>query len=108
MLPMAVARSRSGGVVSDVLCTSGFMDDVISAHKPRLLEVAAQPSYRRSSHAALGSAVNSAWELSVTGNGLCAGQGPGRLIVSAVTVSAPDPSPRLKVTGNGRATELYA
>jgi len=27
---------------SDTLCTSGFMDDVMSAHKPRLLDVAAQ------------------------------------------------------------------
>jgi len=26
---------------SDMLCTSGFMDDVIFAHKPRLLDVAA-------------------------------------------------------------------
>ena len=25
---------------SDTLCTSGFMDDVIFAHKPRLLDVA--------------------------------------------------------------------
>jgi len=39
MLPTAVARSSSSGVV---LCTSGFMDDVIFAHKPRLLDVAAQ------------------------------------------------------------------
>ena len=27
---------------SDMLCISGFMDDVIFAHKPRLLDVAAQ------------------------------------------------------------------
>jgi len=27
---------------SDMLCTSGFMDDVIFAHKPRLLDVAAK------------------------------------------------------------------
>jgi len=27
---------------SDMLCTSGFMDDVIFAHKLRLLDVAAQ------------------------------------------------------------------
>jgi len=27
---------------SDTLCTSGFMDDVIFAHKQRLLDVAAQ------------------------------------------------------------------
>ena len=41
---------------SDTLCTSGFMDDVIFAHKPRLLNVAAQ--LKRSAHAALGLAVN--------------------------------------------------
>jgi len=34
---------------SDTLCTSGFMDDVIFAHKPRLLDVAAQ--LKRSAHA---------------------------------------------------------
>jgi len=27
---------------SDMLCTSGFMDDVTFAHKPRLLDVAEQ------------------------------------------------------------------
>jgi len=37
---------------SDKLCTSGYMDDVIFAHKPRLLDVAAQ--LKRSAHAALG------------------------------------------------------
>jgi len=37
---------------SDTLCTSGFVDDVIFAHKPRLLDVAAQ--LKRSAHAALG------------------------------------------------------
>ena len=37
---------------SDALCTSGFVDDVIFAHKPiMLLDVAAQ--LKRSSHAAL-------------------------------------------------------
>jgi len=36
---------------SDKLCTSGFMDDVIFAHKPRLLDVADQ--LKRSSYAAL-------------------------------------------------------
>ena len=41
---------------SDTLCTSGFMDDVIFAHKPRLLDVAAQ--LKRSAHAALGLAIN--------------------------------------------------
>ena len=40
----------------DMLCTSGFMDDVIFAHKPRLLDVAAQ--LKRSAHAALGMAIN--------------------------------------------------
>jgi len=41
-----------------MLRTSGFMDDVIYAHKPRLLDVAAQ--LRRSSHAALGFVINGA------------------------------------------------
>ena len=40
---------------SDTLCTSGFMNDVIFAHKPRLLDVAAQQ--KRGAHAALGSAI---------------------------------------------------
>ena len=39
-----------------MLCTSGFMDDVIFAHKPRLLDVAAQLT--RSAHAALSLAIN--------------------------------------------------
>ena len=43
---------------SDTLCTSGFMDDVIFAPKPRLLDVAAQ--LKRSAHAALGLAINCA------------------------------------------------
>ena len=43
---------------SDMLCASGFMDDVIFAHKPRWLNVAAQ--LKRSAHAALGFAVNCA------------------------------------------------
>ena len=43
---------------SDTLCTSGFTDDVIFAHKPRLLDVAAQ--LKRSAYAALGLAVNCA------------------------------------------------
>jgi len=43
---------------SDMLCTSGFMDDVMFAHKLRLLDVAAQ--LKRSAHAALGLAVNCA------------------------------------------------
>jgi len=57
MLPVAVARSTSGGVVI-TLCTSGFMDDVIFARKPRLLDVGAQ--LKRSAHAALGLAINCA------------------------------------------------
>jgi len=43
---------------SDTLYTSGFMDGVIFAHKPRLLDVAAQ--LKRSAHAALGLAINCA------------------------------------------------
>ena len=43
---------------SDALCNSGFMDDVIFAHKPRLLDVAAQ--MKRSARAALGLAINRA------------------------------------------------
>ena len=43
---------------SDILCTSGFMDDVIFAHKPRLLDVAAQ--LKLSEHTALGLAIKSA------------------------------------------------
>ena len=41
-----------------MLCTSGFMDDFIFAHEPRLLAIAAQ--LKRSAHAALGSAINCA------------------------------------------------
>ena len=43
---------------SDTLCTSGFMDDVIFAHKPKLLDVAAQ--LKRSAYAALGLAIKGA------------------------------------------------
>ena len=43
---------------NDMLCTSGFMDDVIFAHKPTLLDVAAQ--LKRSAHAALGLAIKCA------------------------------------------------
>jgi len=39
-------------------CTSDFMDDVIFAHKPRLLDVAAQ--LKRSAHTALGLAITCA------------------------------------------------
>jgi len=43
---------------NDTLCISGFMDDVIFARKPRLLDVAAQ--LKRSAYAALGLAINCA------------------------------------------------
>jgi len=44
---------------SDMLCTFGFMDDVIFAHKPiRLLDFAAQ--LKRIAHAALGLAIKCA------------------------------------------------
>jgi len=39
-------------------CTSGVMDDVMFAYKPRLVDVAAQ--LKRSAHAALGLAINCA------------------------------------------------
>jgi len=55
-LPMAVARSSRLWRRSDTLCTSGFIDDVIFAHKPRLLDVAAMCS----AHAAFGLAINCA------------------------------------------------
>ena len=48
VLPMTVARSSYGG----------FMGDVISAHKPRLPDVAAK--LKRSAHAALGLAISCA------------------------------------------------
>jgi len=43
---------------SDTLCTFGFRVDIIFAHKPRLLDVAAL--LRCSAHAALGLAINGA------------------------------------------------
>jgi len=43
---------------SVTLCTSGFMDNIIFAHKPRLLDVSAQ--LKRSAHAALGLAIKCA------------------------------------------------
>jgi len=43
---------------SILLCTSGFMNGVIFAHKPRFLDVAAQMNY--SAQAALGMAINCA------------------------------------------------
>jgi len=53
---------------SDTLCTSGFMDDVKFAHKPRLLDVAAQ-QLKRSAHAALGLAINCAQQYQLQANG---------------------------------------
>jgi len=55
-LPMAVARFSSGGL--GMLCTSVFMDDVIFAHKARLLDVATQ--LKRSAHASLSLAIHCA------------------------------------------------
>jgi len=43
---------------NDMLCTSGFMDDVVFAQKPMLLDVAAH--VKHSAHAALGLAINCA------------------------------------------------
>jgi len=43
---------------SDTLCTSSFIDGVIFAPKPRLLDITAQ--LKRSAHAALGLAINCA------------------------------------------------
>ena len=43
---------------NDILCTSGFVDYVVFAHKARLLDVAAQ--LKRSAHAALGLAIKCA------------------------------------------------
>ena len=58
-LPKAVARSSSGGVVIRyVLPVLYNVNDVVFAHKPRLLDVAAQ--LNRRAHAALGLAINCA------------------------------------------------
>ena len=54
MLIVAVAGSFSGGIIIRYVVSS-FMDDVIFAHKPRLLDAAAQ--LKRSAHAALGLAI---------------------------------------------------
>jgi len=51
---MAEARSSSGGVVIHYVLP--VFDDVIFAHRARLLDVAAQ--LKRSAHAALGLAIN--------------------------------------------------
>jgi len=63
MLPMPLARSSSAAM----LCISAFIDDVIFAHKQRLLDVAAQ--LKRSAHAALGLAIGCAqyYQLHVNG-----------------------------------------
>ena len=45
-------------IIGITLLTSGFMDDVVFAHKPRLHEVAAQ--LKCTAHAALGLAINCA------------------------------------------------
>jgi len=63
ILPIFVPVTYGRGSVllwrrSDMLRTSGFMDDVIFGHKPRLLGVAAQ--LNRSTHAALGLAISCA------------------------------------------------
>ena len=59
---LRIAIYRRGSVLLwrliDTLCTSGCMDDVIVAHKPKLLDVAAQ--LKSSAHAALGLAINCA------------------------------------------------
>ena len=60
---MAVARSTSG----DMLCTSGFMDDIIFAHNLRLLDVVAQ--LKRSAHTASGLAINCAQQYQLQANG---------------------------------------
>jgi len=46
------------GQQQDVDRTSGFMDDVVLGHNPRLLDVAAQ--LKRSAYASLGLAINCA------------------------------------------------
>jgi len=56
MLPMAVARFSSGGVVIRYVLPVLWM--TIFAHEPRLLDVAAQ--LKRSAHIALGLAINCA------------------------------------------------
>ena len=57
MLPMGVARSSSGGVVICYEIPVLWMTTLF-AHKPRLLDVAAQ--LKRSAHKALGLAINCA------------------------------------------------
>ena len=67
---------------SDILCTSGFIDDVMLAHKPRLLSVATQ--LKRSAHAALGLAIN------------CAGQRTHRTAFRALVVTFQVAAPGVK------------
>jgi len=60
-LPVSVHVTYGRGSVllwrrNDMLCTSGFMDNIIFAQKPRLLDVAAQ--LKCSAHVALGLAVS--------------------------------------------------
>jgi len=43
-----------------MLCSSGFIDDVMFADKPRLLDVVAQ--LKCSAHAAAGARTGGAWE----------------------------------------------
>jgi len=50
-----------------MLCTSGFMDDVMFAHKPKSLDTAAQ--LKLSAHAALGLAINCAQYYQLQTNG---------------------------------------
>ena len=59
VLSVTVARSSLLWRRSDTLCTSGFMDDVIFAHKPRLLDITAA-QLKRSAHAGLGLATKCA------------------------------------------------
>ena len=67
---------------SDILCTSGFIDDVMLAHKPRLLSVATQ--LKCSAHAALGLAIN------------CAGQRTHRTAFRALIVTFQVAAPGVK------------
>ena len=52
---------------SDMLRTSGLMDDVIFVHKPRLLDVAAQ--LKHSAHAALDLAIKCTQQYQLQANG---------------------------------------
>ena len=64
MLPMAVARFSSGGVVIRYVLPVLWM--TIFAHEPRLLDVAAQ--LKRSAHIALGLAINCAQQYQLKAN----------------------------------------